>query len=154
MQGGVFMAAKSSRTHSPKQKKPGGKRRTNPALVLLYSFGCGTGAAMILLVIMAQIFSHTALSLDLVRPFASAAAAVGALISGYLLANGLQQKRLFCGAASGGFFCLCLLCATLIQGLTPAIDQSSATMLASLLLGGTIGGGLSALGAPSGVSRH
>lgn len=154
MQGGVFMTAKNSKPRPPRPGRRSAGGKPNLVMVLLCSFGCGVGAALILLAIMAQIFAHTALSLDLVKPFASAAAAIGALISGYVLANGVRQMRLLCGVACGAFYCLCLFCATALRGTVPMIDQRNGTLLAALLLGGTLGGGLSALGAPGSAPQR
>ncbi len=111
------------------------------------SFGCGVGTAILLFALAAQIFAHTALSLELVKPATCASVAVGAVLSGLVLANGIAQKRLLCGVSVGVFYALCLSLTTALSGKPLVFDHVNLALLAALLFGGTAGGVLSALGA-------
>ena len=102
------------------------------------------GTAILLFALAAQIFAHTALSLELVKPATCASVAVGAVLSGLVLANGIAQKRLLCGVSVGVFYALCLSLTTALSGKPLVFDLA---LLAALLFGGTAGGVLSALGA-------
>ena len=95
----------------------------------------------------AQIFAHTALSLELVKPATCASVAVGAVLSGLVLANGIAQKRLLCGVSVGVFYALCLSLTTALSGKPLVFDHVNLALLLALLFGGTAGGVLSALGA-------
>ena len=106
--------------------------------LLIKSFGCGAGA---------QIFAHTALSLELVKPAACASVAVGTVLSALVLANGAAQKRLLCGMAAGAFYAVCLVLATALSGKPLVLNPMNLALLGGLLFGGTAGGVLSALGA-------
>ena len=90
---------------------------------------------------------HTALSLELVKPATCASVAVGAVLSGLVLANGIAQKRLLCGVSVGVFYALCLSLTTALSGKPLVFDHVNLALLAALLFGGTAGGVLSALGA-------
>lgn len=92
-------------------------------------------------------FAHTALSLELVKPATCASVAVGAVLSGLVLANGIAQKRLLCGVSVGVFYALCLSLTTALSGKPLVFDHVNLALLAALLFGGTAGGVLSALGA-------
>ena len=116
--------------------------------LLIKSFGCGVGTAILLFALAAQIFAHTALSLELVKPATCASVAVGAVLSGLVLANGIAQKRLLCGVSVGVFYALCLSLTTALSGKPLVFDHVNLALLAALLFGGTAGGVLSALGAP------
>ena len=101
----------------------------------------------LLFALAAQIFAHTALSLELVKPATCASVAVGAVLSGLVLANGIAQKRLLCGVSVGVFYALCLSLTTALSGKPLVFDHVNLALLAALLFGGTAGGVLSALGA-------
>ena len=105
------------------------------------------GTAILLFALAAQIFAHTALSLELVKPATCASVAVGAVLSGLVLANGIAQKRLLCGVSVGVFYVLCLSLTTALSGKPLVFDHVNLALLAALLFGGTAGGVLSALGA-------
>ncbi len=140
------MFAANSRASSAKLRsshicKVRSKSSGHLSWLLIKSFGCGVGTAILLFALAAQIFAHTALSLELVKPATCASVAVGAVLSGLVLANGIAQKRLLCGVSVGVFYALCL------SGKPLVFDHVNLALLAALLFGGTAGGVLSALGA-------
>lgn len=107
------MFADNSRASSAKLRsshicKVRSKSSGHLSWLLIKSFGCGVGTAILLFALAAQIFAHTALSLELVKPATCASVAVGAVLSGLVLANGIAQKRLLCGVSVGVFYALCL----------------------------------------------
>ena len=113
----------------------------NPAAAaLLLSFGCGVGVCILLLALAAFLLTHTGLPLSAVRPMACMAAAVGAAVSAAMLARRLR-KRLRCGA----FYAVCLLAATLLANGRLDWQGSNAMLPLALLLGGLLGGALTAL---------
>ena len=117
----------------------------NPAVMaLLLAFGCGAGVCILLLALAALMLTHTGLPLTAVRPMACLAAAVGAAVSARVLAGRLKQKLMLCGLGCGAFYALCLLAATLLAN--GEIDWRGNAMLSlALLLGGVLGGAMSAL---------
>ena len=144
------MFAANSRASSAKLRsshicKVRSKSSGHLSWLLIKSFGCGVGTAILLFALAAQIFAHTALSLELVKPAACASVAVGAVLSGLVLANGIAQKRLLCGVSV--FYALCLSLTTALSGKPLVFDHVNLALLAALLFGGTAGGVLSALGA-------
>ena len=145
------MSAANTRASSAKlppnhARKLQSKARTRLPWLLIKSFGCGAGAAILLFALAAQVFAHTALSLELVKPVACACVAVGAVLSGLVLANGVAQKRLLCGMAVGAFYAVCLVLATALSGKPLVLDHMNLALLGALLFSGTVGGVLSALG--------
>lgn len=126
--------------------RPGPKtgKKFSPVTAMLISFGCGTGAAILLLAVFALVFERMALPASLARPFAAAAVAVGAAVSGAVLAGALARQRLLCGLGCGVFYAGCLVLATLIRFKTIVPDNGNGTLLAALLLGGGLGGALTA----------
>ena len=139
------MFAANSRASSAKLRsshicKVRSKSSGHLSWLLIKSFGCGVGTAILL-------FAHTALSLELVKPATCASVAVGAVLSGLVLANGIAQKRLLCGVSVGVFYALCLSLTTALSGKPLVFDHVNLALLAALLFGGTAGGVLSALGA-------
>ena len=141
------MFAANSRASSAKLRsshicKVRSKSSGHLSWLLIKSFGCGVGTAILLFALAAQIFAHTALSLELVKPATCASVAVGAV-----LANGIAQKRLLCGVSVGVFYALCLSLTTALSGKPLVFDHVNLALLAALLFGGTAGGVLSALGA-------
>ena len=146
------MFAANSRASSAKLRsthicKVRSKSSGHLSWLLIKSFGCGVGIAILLFALAAQIFAHTALSLELVKPATCASVAVGAVLSGLVLANGIAQKRLLCGVSVGVFYALCLSLTTALSGKPLVFDHVNLALLAALLFGGTAGGVLSALGA-------
>ena len=146
------MFAANSRASSAKLRsshicKVRSKSSGHLSWLLIKSFGCGVGTAILLFALAAQIFAHTARSLELVKPAACASVAVGAVLSGLVLANGIAQKRLLCGVSVGVFYALCLSLTTALSGKPLVFDHVNLALLAALLFGGTAGGVLSALGA-------
>ena len=144
------MFAANSRASSAKLRsshicKVRSKSSGHLSWLLIKSFGVGT--AILLFALAAQIFAHTALSLELVKPATCASVAVGAVLSGLVLANGIAQKRLLCGVSVGVFYALCLSLTTALSGKPLVFDHVNLALLAALLFGGTAGGVLSALGA-------
>ena len=108
----------------------------NPAAAaLLLSFGCGVGVCILLL----------GLPLSAVRPMACMAAAVGAAVSAAVLARRLQKRLLLCGLGCGAFYAVCLLAATLLANGRLDWQGSNAMLPLALLLGGLLGGALTAL---------
>lgn len=72
------------------------------------------------------------------------AAAIGAAVSARVLAGRLKQKLLLCGLGCGAFYTICLLAATLLAN--GEIDWRGNAMLSlALILGGVLGGAVSAL---------
>lgn len=118
----------------------------NPATaVLLLSFGCGVGVCILLLALAAVLLTHTGLPLSAVRPMACMAAAVGAAVSAAVLARRLQKRLLLCGLGCGAFYAVCLLAATLLANGRLDWKGSNAMLPLALLLGGLLGGALTAL---------
>ena len=139
------MFAANSRASSAKLRsshicKVRSKSSGHLSWLLIKSFGCGVGTAILLFALAAQIFAHTALSLELVKPAACASVAVGAVLSGLVLANGIAQKRLLCGVSVGVFYALCLSLTTALSGKPLVFDHVNLALLAALLFGGTAGG--------------
>ena len=139
------MFAANSRASSAKLRsshicKVRSKSSGHLSWLLIKSFGCGVGTAILLFALAAQIFAHTALSLELVKPATCASVAVGAVLSGLVLANGIAQKRLLCGVSVGVFYALCLSLTTALSGKPLVFDHVNLALLAALLFGGTAGG--------------
>lgn len=123
---------------------PKSSGKNPPAVALLLAFGCGVGACILLLALAALLLTHTGLPLTAVRPMACLAAAIGAAVSARVLAGRLKQKLLLCGLGCGAFYTICLLAATLLAN--GEIDWRGNAMLSlALLLGGVLGGAVSAL---------
>ena len=93
----------------------------------------------------ALLLTHTPLPLHLVRPMACLAAAAGAALSGALLAGKIGRQRLICGLVCGAFYSLCLLAAAVLAHGVPSWTHSDTMLPLALLLGGTLGGALSAV---------
>lgn len=125
-------------------RRPKSNGKNPPAAALLLAFGCGVGACILLLALAALLLTHTGLPLTAVRPMACLAAAIGAAVSARVLAGRLRQKLLLCGLGCGAFYTICLLAATLLAN--GEIDWRGNAMLSlALLLGGVLGGAVSAL---------
>lgn len=125
-------------------RRPKSSGKNPPAAALLLAFGCGVGACILLLALAALLLTHTGLPLTAVRPMACLAAAISAAVSARVLAGRLKQKLLLCGLGCGAFYTICLLAATLLAN--GEIDWRGNAMLSlALLLGGVLGGAVSAL---------
>lgn len=125
-------------------RRPKSSGKNPSAAALLLAFGCGVGACILLLALAALLLTHTGLPLTAVRPMACLAAAIGAAVSARVLAGRLKQKLLLCGLGCGAFYTICLLAATLLAN--GEIDWRGNAMLSlALLLGGVLGGAVSAL---------
>ena len=125
-------------------RRPKSSGKNPPAAALLLAFGCGVGACILLLALAALLLTHTGLPLTAVRPMACLAAAIGTAVSARVLAGRLKQKLLLCGLGCGAFYTICLLAATLLAN--GEIDWRGNAMLSlALLLGGVLGGAVSAL---------
>lgn len=125
-------------------RRPKSSGKNPPTAALLLAFGCGVGACILLLALAALLLTHTCLPLTAVRPMACLAAAIGAAVSARVLAGRLKQKLLLCGLGCGAFYTICLLAATLLAN--GEIDWRGNAMLSlALLLGGVLGGAVSAL---------
>lgn len=138
----------------PSRSKPrprgSGSRTAALPLLFLRAFAGGAAAGAALLAVFALLFARTSLSLSLVKVFACAAAALCAMVSGALLANGLGRQKLLCGLGCGLFYGFCLFCATAMSGAW-SLAGNNLTLLGALAAGGLTGGILSAAG-PSGAS--
>ena len=100
----------------------------NPAAAaLLLSFGCGVGVCILLLALAAFLL------------------AVGAAVSAAVLARRLRKRLLLCGLGCGAFYAVCLLAATLLANGRLDWQGSNAMLPLALLLGGLLGGALTAL---------
>ena len=100
---------------------------------------------LLLLALAAFLLTHTGLPLSAVRPMACMAAAVGAAVSAAVLACRLQKRLLLCGLGCGAFYAVCLLAATLLANGRLDWQGSNAMLPLALLLGGLLGGALTAL---------
>ena len=98
-----------------------------------------------LLALAAFLLTHTGLPLSAVRPMACMAAAVGAAVSAAVLARRLRKRLLLCGLGCGAFYAVCLLAATLLANGRLDWQGSNAMLPLALLLGGLLGGALTAL---------
>ncbi|WP_455501268.1 TIGR04086 family membrane protein [Gemmiger sp.] len=126
-----------------RRPKPTGK---NPAAAaLLLAFGCGVGACILLMALGAFLLTHTNLPLSAVRPIACLAAALGAALSASVLARRLKEKLLLCGLGCGVFYTACLLAASLLANGGLDLQGSNTMLPAALLMGGLLGGAVSAL---------
>jgi putative membrane protein, TIGR04086 family/integral membrane protein, TIGR04097 family len=92
-----------------------------------------------------NLLTHTPLPLHLVQPMACLAASAGAAVSGFLLAGKIGRQRFVCGLICGAFYALCLLAAAFLVHGVPSWTRSDAMLPLALLLGGTLGGALSAI---------
>lgn len=126
-------------------RKPKTGVKNPAAAALLLSFGCGVGVCILLLALAAFLLTHTGLPLSAVRPMACMAAAVGAAVSAAVLARRLQKRLLLCGLGCGAFYAVCLLAATLLANGRLDWQGSNAMLPLALLLGGLLGGALTAL---------
>ena len=103
------------------------------------------GDSHVLMALAAVLLTHTGLPLSAVRPMACMAAAVGAAVSAAVLARRLQKRLLLCGLGCGAFYAVCLLAATLLANGRLDWQGSNAMLPLALLLGGLLGGALTAL---------
>lgn len=126
-------------------RKPKTGVKNPAAAALLLSFGCGVGVCILLLALAAFLLTHTGLPLSAVRPMACMAAAVGAAVSAAVLARRLQKRLLLCGLGCGAFYAVCQLAATLLANGRLDWQGSNAMLPLALLLGGLLGGALTAL---------
>ena len=112
-------------------RKPKTGVKNPAAAALLLSFGCGVGVCILLLALAAFLLTHTGL------PLSAVPAAV--------LARRLQKRLLLCGLGCGAFYAVCLLAATLLANGRLDWQGSNAMLPLALLLGGLLGGALTAL---------
>ena len=63
----------------------------------------------------------------------------------FLLAGKIGRQRFVCGLICGAFYALCLLAAAFLVHGVPSWTRSDAMLPLALLLGGTLGGALSAI---------
>lgn len=136
--------AKSISPNLPKRcSRPRGQNA--PAWMLVQVFAAGVGLCLLLLALAAFLLTHTPLPLHLVRPMACLAASAGAAVSGFLLAGKIGRQRFVCGLICGAFYALCLLAAAFLVHGVPSWTRSDVMLPLALLLGGTLGGALSAI---------
>ena len=136
--------AKSISPNLPRRRsRPRGQNA--PAWMLVQVFAAGVGLCLLLLALAAFLLTHTPLPLHLVQPMACLAASAGAAVSGFLLAGKIGRQRFVCGLICGAFYALCLLAAAFLVHGVPSWTRSDAMLPLALLLGGTLGGALSAI---------
>lgn len=136
--------AKSISPNLPRRRsRPRGQNA--PAWMLVQVFAAGVGLCLLLLALAAFLLTHTPLPLHLVRPMACLAASAGAAVSGFLLAGKIERQRFVCGLICGAFYALCLLAAAFLVHGVPSWTRSDVMLPLALLLGGTLGGALSAI---------
>ena len=136
--------AKSISPSLPRRRsRPRGQNA--PAWMLVQVFAAGVGLCLLLLALAAFLLTHTPLPLHLVRPMTCLAASAGAAVSGFLLAGKIGRQRFVCGLICGAFYALCLLAAAFFIHGVPSWTRSDAMLPLALLLGGTLGGALSAI---------
>lgn len=136
--------AKSIFPNLPRRRsRPRGQNA--PAWMLVQVFAAGGGLCLLLLALAAFLLTHTPLPLHLVQPMACLAASAGAAVSGFLLAGKIGRQRFVCGLICGAFYALCLLAAAFLVHGVPSWTRSDAMLPLALLLGGTLGGALSAI---------
>ena len=136
--------AKSIFPNLPRRRsRPRGQNA--PAWMLVQVFAAGVGLCLLLLALAAFLLTHTPLPLHLVRPMACLAASAGAAVSGFLLAGKIGRRRFVCGLICGAFYALCLLAAAFLVHGVPSWTRSDVMLPLALLLGGTLGGALSAI---------
>ena len=149
----LFMFAANSRASSAKLRsshicKVRSKSSGHLSWLLIKSFGCGVGTAILLFALAAQIFCpYCTLAGTCQTGNLCQRGGGGCSFSGLVLANGIAQKRLLCGVSVGVFYALCLSLTTALSGKPLVFDHVNLALLAALLFGGTAGGVLSALGA-------
>lgn len=136
--------AKSISPNLPRRRsRP--REQNAPAWMLVQVFAAGVGLCLLLLALAAFLLTHTPLPLHLVRPMACLAASAGAAVSGFLLAGKIGRQRFVCGLICGAFYALCLLAAAFLVHGVPSWTRSDVMLPLALLLGGTLGGALSAI---------
>ena len=136
--------AKSIFPNLPRRRsRPRGQNA--PAWMLVQVFAAGVGLCLLLLALAAFLLTHAPLPLHLVQPMACLAASAGAAVSGFLLAGKIGRQRFVCGLICGAFYALCLLAAAFLVHGVPSWTRSDAMLPLALLLGGTLGGALSAI---------
>ena len=129
--------AKSISPNLPRRRsRPRGQNA--PAWMLVQVFAAGVGLCLLLLALAAFLLTHT-------PPMACLAASAGAAVSGFLLAGKIGRQRFVCGLICGAFYALCLLAAAFLVHGVPSWTRSDAMLPLALLLGGTLGGALSAI---------
>lgn len=126
-------------------RRPKSTQKNPAAAALLSAFGCGVGVCILLLALGAFLLTHTNLPLSAVRPMACIAAALGAAVSASVLARRLKEKLLLCGLGCGAFYAACLLAASLAVNGKLDWQGGNAMLPLALLLGGLLGGALTAL---------
>lgn len=119
--------------------------QTAPVLALVQVFAAGAVLCLLLLAAFAFLLTNAPLPLHLVQPMACLAAAAGTALSAYLLAGKIGRQRLLCGLTCGAFYVLCLLAAAFLVHGVPRWTRSDTMLPLALLLGGTLGGSLSAI---------
>ena len=126
--------AKSISSNLPRRRsRPRGQNA--PAWMLVQVFAAGVGLCLLLLALAAFLLTHTPLPLHLVRPMACLAASAGKI----------GRQRFVCGLICGAFYALCLLAAAFLVHGVPSWTRSDVMLPLALLLGGTLGGALSAI---------
>lgn len=126
-----------------RQHPTNGKQKI--ALLLVVSLGAGIGTAAMLLCLFAVLLWKFPVPLTFVQPLSCAAAGAGAMVSGFVLAQSTGRQRLLCGFGCGMFYGACLLAASALCGGEIVSDASGAMVPAALVLGGLLGGALSAV---------
>lgn len=123
----------------------GGKPTARPVATAVVSIAAGLLVCIGLFAAFAALLTAAPIPLSAARPLACLGAAVGAAVSGYLMAKSMGRALLLCGLGSGVFYAVCVLLAGAItQG---SLERQSADWLlpAALVLGGMFGGALVAV---------
>lgn len=133
----------------------GGKALLPPwAAAVLAAFIGGAVVAAVLMGAFAFVSERFSLPAASARPLALAALWCAAAVSGYILAARLGRQRLFCGMMCGVFYCACLLLASWLYAGCVDLDGANMALPVSLLLGGIVGGIVSAIRAVPGAAGH
>ncbi len=136
------------------------KRGAHKALVppwaaaILAAFLGGMFTLAALMAAFAFVSERFSLTVAAVRPLALAAAWCASAVSGYILAGRLGQQRLLCGLLCGLFYSACLLLASFLAAGSIDLQGANLALPISLLLGGLVGGLVSAMRATPGAARH
>lgn len=137
---------RSARTSSHFVKKQPASSFQSVLRAALFSFLCGVGICVALLAVFALLLTHTPLPLTAVRPFACAAAAAGATVSGLVLARKVGRQLLLCGFACGCFYAICQMTAAFIVSGAIMLQSGDVMLSIVMLFGGLLGGAIAALG--------
>lgn len=136
------------KAHRPSSHPIGGHKRSSSnrlaEAMVLALFG-GVALCVLCLGLFAMLFTTTSLPLNLVRPFACTAAAVGSIVSGFLLAKKVGRQYLLCGLGCGVFYAVCQTVAAFVCNGTVFRQGSDLMLPLALVLGSLFGSMLAAV---------